>query len=239
MFSVFQTSERLRYLQSKKAPKIDAPGVMDVWWPVTADILFFASCVFEINSFWFTSLTQTYQIRQQPLLLGELKNANILYGIWCRRPRGLHLVRGRLRASLLDVRRGVARQQSEQLVCPDFRQTETFDVIITLQHGLCLSAHKTLFLCVRLVFVKISKCFDSLLNALTKCGTTTTDRNANSIATDFFLLCLLIPFSRFFSPVHLSGFHHVLYSLFISPFPHYISFPFFVIPSGQVLLPCF
>lgn len=111
-------------------------------------------------------------------------------------------------------------------MCPDFRQTETFDVIITLQHGLCLSAHKTLFLCVCLVFVKISKCFDSLLNALTKCGTTTTDRNANSIATDFFLLCLLIPFSRFFSPVHLSGFHHVLYSLFISPFPHYISFPF-------------
>lgn len=116
-------------------------------------------------------------------------------------------------------------------MCPDFRQTETFDVIITLQHGLCLSAHKTLFLCVRLVFVKISKCFDSLLNALTKCGTTTTDRNANSIATDFFLLCLLIPFSRFFFPVHLSGFHHVLYSLFISPFPHYIYFPFFVIPS--------
>lgn len=93
----------------KKAPKIDAPGVMDVWWPVATDILFFASFVFEINSFWFTSLTQTYQIRQQPLLLGELKNANILYGIWCRRPRGLHLVRGRLRVSLLDVRRGVAR----------------------------------------------------------------------------------------------------------------------------------
>lgn len=226
MFSVFQTSERLRYLQSKKHQK-SMP--LESWmsggqWPQI--YCFFASFVFEINSFWFTSLTQTYQIRQQPLLLGELKNANILYGIWCRRPRGLHLVRGRLRVSLLDVRRGVARQQSERLVCPDFRQTETFDVIITLQNGLCLSAHKTLFLCVCLVFVKISKCFDSLLNALTKCGTTTTDRNANSIATDFFLLCLLIPFSRFFSPVHLSGFHHVLYSLFISPFPHYISFPF-------------